>query len=608
MLDAAAFLFPAELEVVETKLRNVLIIGSCLSEAYVQHFRQHSPGTNYIHILLNAAALLPPLAADVLAGLDLQYIQLPLRSVLTDAAVRIYDNDHRAEPIDWLALGQANIDRLLDAAMGYNRQYGVLTLVSAFVVPQNDVAASLHDAYTDADLRWVVSGLNAYLARRVRDFTNCYLADVDMIAGSLGRHFFLDDFISFHAHGSMHYPDWSETGRIEAVPPFAALHENRTAEFCAAVFRQMEHLYRVHHQIDQVKVVIFDLDNTLWRGNLAEDYGPEGSKPHTHGWPLGLWEAVHHLRRRGIVTAIVSKNDEQAVIDGWDSVVDPPFLKLEDFVLRRINWRPKAENIASILDALSLTAKNAVFVDDHPVERAAVQAALPQIRVLGANPYLTRRILLWSAETRIAQRSEESRRREQMLGQQIRRDTERQAQPRDAFLADLQTRLTVQELSAITDPAFARVKELVNKTSQFNTTGQHWDVPDYLTFWQRGGRCFAFWVADRFVEYGLVGVIFTDGATIHQYVMSCRVLGMEIELAGLVAVLTRLRADGAGEIAASVVVSPANLPCRDVYQRAGFVQPVPDRPAFRLPADVQPRYPAHVQVAPWPATTLTAAA
>ena len=608
MLDTAAFLFPAELEVVETKLRHVLIIGSCLSEAYVQHFRQHSPGTNYIHIMLNAAAVLPPLTDAVLAGLDLQYIQLPLRSVLTDAAVRIYDNDQRADPIDWLAMGQANIDRLLDAAMGYNRQFGVLTLVSAFVVPQNDVAAALHDTHTAADLRWVVSGLNAYLARRVRDFTNCYLADVDMIAGSLGRHFFLDDFISFHAHGAMHCPDWSETGRIEAVPPFADLHENRTEEFCAAVFRQMEHIYRVHHQIDQVKVVIFDLDNTLWRGNLAEDYGPEGSKPHTHGWPLGLWEAVHHLRRRGIVTAIVSKNDEQAVIDGWDSVVDPPFLKLEDFVLRRINWRPKAENIASILDALSLTAKNAVFVDDHPVERAAVQAALPQIRVLGANPYLTRRILLWSAETRIAQRSEESRRREQMLGQQIRRDTERQAQPRDAFLADLQTRLTVQELSAITDPAFARVKELVNKTSQFNTTGQHWDAPDYLTFWQRGGRCFAFWVADRFVEYGLVGVIFTDGATIHQYVMSCRVLGMEIELAGLVAVLTRLRADGAGEIAASVVVSPANLPCRDVYQRAGFVQPVPDRPAFRLPADVQPRYPAHVQVAPWPATTLTAAA
>ena len=56
MLDTAAFLFPAELEVVETKLRHVLIIGSCLSEAYVQHFRQHSPGTNYIHIMLNAAA------------------------------------------------------------------------------------------------------------------------------------------------------------------------------------------------------------------------------------------------------------------------------------------------------------------------------------------------------------------------------------------------------------------------------------------------------------------------------------------------------------------------------------------------------------------------
>ena len=70
MLDTAAFLFPAELEVVETKLRHVLIIGSCLSEAYVQHFRQHSPGTNYIHIMLNAAAVLPPLTDAVLAGLD----------------------------------------------------------------------------------------------------------------------------------------------------------------------------------------------------------------------------------------------------------------------------------------------------------------------------------------------------------------------------------------------------------------------------------------------------------------------------------------------------------------------------------------------------------
>jgi FkbH-like protein len=143
--------------------------------------------------------------------------------------------------------------------------------------------------------------------------------------------------------------------------------------------------YRTVHQIDQVKAVIFDLDNTLWRGQIAEHYRPGQPGHHARdGWPMGLWEAVHHLRARGILVAICSKNDLRSVQDNWDVVVDPLFVKLSDFVSLKIDWKDKSENIQEICREFGIKTKSVVLVDDNPVERAAAKAALPDLRVIGA--------------------------------------------------------------------------------------------------------------------------------------------------------------------------------------------------------------------------------
>ena len=100
-------------------------------------------------------------------------------------------------------------------------------------------------------------------------------------------------------------------------------------------------MYRTLRGIDQVKLVIVDLDDTLWRGVIAEE--GDISDETIEGWPMGLIEALQFLKKRGVLLAIISKNDEARIEGLWDRIMRGR-LRLEDFVVRRINWRSKADN------------------------------------------------------------------------------------------------------------------------------------------------------------------------------------------------------------------------------------------------------------------------
>ncbi len=393
----------------------------------------------------------------------------------------------------------------------------------------------------------------------------------------MGKRFFLDDVIGFASHNGVwmpamseweNFPSWTapEQGRIELVPPLGGLYESRLPELYAALWRQAEAAFRTVTQIDMVKLVIFDLDNTMWRGQIAEHYQPGQRSPFIDNWPLGVWETVHHLRSRGIAVAIASKNDLSVVESKWDDAVPLPFVKLDDFVTHRINWNPKAESIREIIDELSLTAKSVVFVDDNPVEREAVHTQIPDIRVIGDNPFELRRILLWSPETQVASLSAESGKREDMFRRQFARESEKKKLSREEFLASLACEVEFIELTSPGQMEVTRSLELVNKSNQFNTTGKRWTFAEFSSFLAEGGKALAFKVKDRFVEYGIVGVIFIEGSTIAQFVMSCRVLGMEVERAVIGSVIETLP----GPAKAVRIESDSNSPSHDLYSKCGF--------------------------------------
>lgn len=605
-MDTAEFLFPSQLSKQVVNFDKILLIGSCLSEVYAERLRESKFCTTCDFILFNNAMKLPPKSREEIAGYDFQYVQLPLRSILTDAIVLVDEKLNGRNSIDFVKLGKRNIDLLLESALSYGQDGNLLTLVSNFIVPQGHAAPSLSEEDTPLDIVSIVKELNVYIAAAIKKYSNTYLADVEMIASSIGKRYFFDDIIYFYTHGSLHYPYWSdeeatpywtapERGRIDPIPDLGSTYENHAVHFFNAVFRQMEAIYRTVHQIDMVKLVIFDLDNTLWRGILGDHYQPGERWPYNDGWPMGLWETIHHLKRRGIVVSIASKNDADYVKTRWPDIIDPSFIRFEDFINPQINWEPKAGNVKKIIESLSLTPSSVVFVDDNPVERESVQALLPGIRVIGSDPFVVRRHLLWSPETQIARRTNESQRRDDMLRQQIKREEHRTSLTREEFLQDLDARVSLEEVTTLNHPLFSRVFELVNKTNQFNTNGMRWSHQDFTAHLERGGRIFTFSVKDKYTEYGTVGIVFAEREQILQYVMSCRVLGMEVELAALAKICALMREISPDVfITGEIVEKPSNMPCRTLFSNAGFDEV--EQGKFSLPAGRKPRGGEHVKV------------
>ena len=151
-IDTSTYLFPNELQVTDVPLKKMLLIGSCLSQQYLERFRSLDPDLEIqLHLHEHRRAI---------AGTDsgptryyqLQYIQLPVREVLTDRIMRIFDIDRAAGFDEILDDARARLAAMLDAAMAYNEQHGLLTLVANFFVPPGHAAPSLAGLGGEGDL------------------------------------------------------------------------------------------------------------------------------------------------------------------------------------------------------------------------------------------------------------------------------------------------------------------------------------------------------------------------------------------------------------------------------------------------------------------------
>jgi FkbH-like protein len=579
-MNVSDYLFPTELRATQTGLQRVHVVGSCLAEGMLEFVRPHCPEVHFDYQAFNNLMELPARAPSEIEDYDFQFVSLSLREIVTDEAVKAFSIGTEAQASQFTLNSLVRLDLALKASLRHAVEHGLLTFVANFCVPQAALASALNRQNSEHDFTALVRRLNVRLAEIVREHRNVYVADVDAIGAALGKFTFQDDVVSFSAHAAFWTARFIEhdtnpaygappSARLDPLPALDTLYTFRVEEYFGAVWRHLESLYRTVHQIDAVKLVIFDLDDTLWRGQIAEHYGDGAVWPQSHGWPVGLWDAIYQLRGRGILTALCSKNDEGLVRERWGRASH--WLTIEDFTLRAINWQPKAENIAALMRQASLTPKNVVFVDDNPVEREAVRSAFPAIRIIGANPYLTRRILLWSAETQVAQLSAESVNRDAMMRAQQEREQARAVLSRGAFLEGLGCTVAMSEVHSADDPQFARSLELLNKTNQFNTTGERLSHRDAIAFFAEGGKFHVFTVEDKFTQYGLVGVIRYQNRCFTQFAMSCRVLGLEIETSVIGYILhTTANADANGPFTGRVTPTEANMVSRDVYQKVGF--------------------------------------
>jgi FkbH-like protein len=330
--------------------------------------------------------------------------------------------------------------------------------------------------------------------------------------------------------------------------------------------------------IGRKKCVIVDLDGTLWPGVLAETGGPFAWTPEISGafsyvgLYFGLQEALLCLKKRGIVLACVSKNDEATVRELWKYPDHYPTHRLmtpDDFVTWRVNWNDKVDNIKSIADELGFALDSFLFIDDHPVERDRVRQRLPGVEVWGDDLFSLRRRLLNNPRLQVPVVTEESAVRTTLVKAQLERQNLRGNIPDEAeYIASLNIQCRIQRLTPDA-LQYERIEELFQRTTQFNTTGRKFLRSELVTFANSStASIYTINVTDRFGDHGLVGAAVVSGGEILGLVMSCRALGMNVEHQFMRHILAESKTPLTGRI----IETARNIPVRNIYRDSGFTE------------------------------------
>jgi FkbH-like protein len=321
------------------------------------------------------------------------------------------------------------------------------------------------------------------------------------------------------------------------------------------------------------KLVILDLDDTLWGGIVgevgSEDLVLGGHHPRGEAY-ADFQHALKSMKNRGILLAIASRNEEPVALEAIRNHPEM-VLRLEDFAGWRINWQDKVQNIIDLMAELNLGPQSTVFIDDNPAERARVKEGLPEVLVPDwpPDPLLYPQALLSLRCFEIASLSREDLSRTAMyLSESQRRELKAAVSSLEEWLARLAIRVQVEELH----PAnLQRAAQLLNKTNQMNLSTRRMSEAE-LRVWaaEEHHKLWTLRVSDKFGDAGLTGIVSLEiqdrKAQIVDFILSCRVLGRKLEETMLATAIRHARAAGVEYVYARYVPTSKNKPCLDFFK------------------------------------------
>lgn len=325
------------------------------------------------------------------------------------------------------------------------------------------------------------------------------------------------------------------------------------------------------------KVLLLDLDNTLWGGLAGEDDNSPILLSDDHGGLAykNLQRVISQMQRQGVVLGIVSKNNNE---DAMKILNTHPHMVLtpNQFAIKKINWRAKHENIEEVAKELNLGLDSIVFFDDNPAERQLIKEMLPDVTVAD---FPDRPEDLASSMVQIYKQyfeksivtNEDLQKTEQYIANVQREEFKQSTGNFDDYLKNLQINLT----RVNTSPHIERIVQLINKTNQFNlTTKRHTQVEVVKILENAKMRCFTYRVEDCFGDNGIVAVAIVDVhseiPTIIEFVMSCRVMGKNIENAIINDIEESLEFEGYSKIRGVYCPTNKNKPVCDLYKKLGY--------------------------------------
>jgi len=330
------------------------------------------------------------------------------------------------------------------------------------------------------------------------------------------------------------------------------------------------------------KVLVLDLDNTLWGGVIGDDgvdniqIGRETPVAEAY---TAFQEYCLSLRNRGILLAVCSKNTESVARSGFEH--PSSILKLADISCFKANWEPKHENIQAIAAELNLGVDSFVFIDDNPAERAIVQAQVPGVAVPDVG----------SEVSGFAELIERGRYFEPLsLSQE---DLKRAAlysdnSQRAALLSQfanygeyLDSLDMVAEIDVFKPVYMERIAQLTNKTNQFNLTTRRYTQQEMESAMADPASIGLYGkLSDKFGDNGLISIVLgrraEDALHMDLWLMSCRVLKRDVEFAMLDAIVERALSRGIRSIVGFYLPTKKNGMVADFYPKLGFESASPE--------------------------------
>jgi FkbH-like protein len=326
------------------------------------------------------------------------------------------------------------------------------------------------------------------------------------------------------------------------------------------------------------KCLVLDLDNTVWGGVIGDD-GMEGIAL-GQGSPLGeaytaFQEYARELSRRGVILAVCSKNDEANALE--------PFEKHPDMVLRRgdiasfvANWSNKADNIRAIAQELNIGLDALCFIDDNPFERNLVRQELPMVAVpeVSDDP-VSYPVALSDAGyfEGLAVTDEDRERTAQYQGNRARDALKAAVTDLPSYLRGLEMELVWKRFDKI---GLQRIVQLINKSNQFNLTTRRYTDEDVIAV-MADPDAFGLQLrlTDRFGDNGIIAIIIgrlqeNKDLYVDTWLMSCRVLGRQVEPTTLNLIAQEAAKLGAKRVLGEYIPTKKNGMVKDHYVRLGF--------------------------------------
>lgn len=323
------------------------------------------------------------------------------------------------------------------------------------------------------------------------------------------------------------------------------------------------------------KAITLDLDNTLWGGVVGDDgvdnliMGPET--------PVGedfttFQQYLRDLSRLGVLLTVNSKNELANALSGLRH--PSCLLAPEDFTHIAANWLSKDVNIIDTARALNLGLSSFVFIDDNPAEREIVRSHVPEVAVLdGDSPERFLELLDHSGFFEVTSLTKDDLTRSEMYrANALRANLEKSCGSYQDYLLSLKMKAVIHSFT----PAYlSRIAQLTNKSNQFNLTTKRCSESDirhmaqdpaYITLCGR--------LEDKFGDNGLVAVTVgrIEGGYAHMelWLMSCRVLKRDMELAMFDRLVDECLSRGVDEIIGYYAPTDRNAMVREFYRQLGF--------------------------------------